>query len=593
LPQPSSWAKVSIATADISIHWLIIIFVGTDKLYITHSEWASDEAFSASSGAGISRAKASGVDTSFKRLPYNYCSLSFQPFSHPVCTSEGTIFDIVSIVPWIKKHGTNPVDGQPLKSSELIKLNFAKNDDGEYIDPVTYKVFTNNTHIVALRNSGNAFAWDTIERLNIKAKNWRDLVTDEDFTRKDIITLQDPQNLESRNLSSFKFVKDGESKVTPDQEAQSKDNGNTAALGSSAKVLKAKEAVARARAEREQGADPNRLHSVASSKSLSISKNGNTNATVPAHLKNTSAYNAAQYTTGKAAASFTSTGVTPYTSDERALLTDEEYMLKPKRVKIKGYARMQTNHGDINIELYPENAPKAVWNFIKLAKSGYYRDLVFHRNIRNFMIQGGDPTGTGRGGQSIWGKNFADEFDGPLTHGSRGMLSMANKGKNTNSSQFFIIYRPAKHLDNKHTIFGKVVGGMDTLNLLENVKGDTKDRPIEDIQLKDVIVFVDPFEEFMKERAAKESDEKTKEDIRKAGGTEDDKTTWTGKRIRGDGTIVEGAVSVGKYLRTAQAEPATKTESSGEAADQWTAEEMEQPVRKKAKSGGFGNFDNW
>ncbi len=153
------------------------------------------------------------------------------------------------------------------------------------------------------------------------------------------------------------------------------------------------------------------------------------------------AHNAASYTTGKAAASFTSTGLTPETSGERALLSDEEWMLKPRRVKNKGYARIETNLGNLNIELQTETAPKAVWNFVKLAQKGYYRGVAFHRNIKNFMIQGGDPTGTGKGGTSIWGKNFADEFEGPLTHDARGIMSMANKGKNTNSSQFFIIYR--------------------------------------------------------------------------------------------------------------------------------------------------------
>jgi peptidyl-prolyl cis-trans isomerase-like protein 2 len=110
-------------------------------------------------------------------------------------------------------------------------------------------------------------------------------------------------------------------------------------------------------------------------------------------------------------------------------------MLKRGRIKAKGYARLDTTAGHLNVELYPEYAPKAVWNFIQLAKKGYYKDVTFHRNIKGFMLQGGDPTGTGRGGESIWGKYFADEFEGPLKHDGRGTLSMANKGKNTNSSQ--------------------------------------------------------------------------------------------------------------------------------------------------------------
>lgn len=327
------------------------------------------------------------------------------------------------------------MDGTPLKTSDLIKLNIAKNEAGEYIDPVTYKVLTDNTHIVALRNTGNVFAFDTVERLNIKGKLWRDLVTDEEFGRKDIITLQDPQNVESRNLSSFSYLKDGQSGLVEEQMAEREDpasNVNTNALGSSAKIIKAKEAVAKARAERAQQAG-----SAADSKG--VVKPGSTKPQVQKAASSQPAkqvpFNAAKYTTGLAAASFTSTGMTPHTSGELALLSDEEYMLKRGRVKGKGYARISTTSGDLNLELHTEYAPKAVWNFLQLAKKGYYNDVAFHRNIKGFMIQGGDPTGTGRGGESIWGKYFNDEFEGPLKHDSRGTLSMANKGKNTNSSQ--------------------------------------------------------------------------------------------------------------------------------------------------------------
>ncbi|KAI4277749.1 MAG: hypothetical protein LQ337_001560, partial [Flavoplaca oasis] len=213
---------------------------GTDKLYITHSEWASEDAFSASVGSGTSKANASNAP--FKRLPFNFCAISLQPFNHPVCSPEGTIFDITNILPWLKKHGTNPVTGAPLKSTDLIKLSFTKNEDGEMVDPVTYKVFTNNTHIVALKNTSNVFAYDTIERLNIKAKNWRDLVSEEDFSRKDIITIQDPQNVESRNLSTFKYLQDGASTLTPEQQRERNDpsrNVNTTALGNGATLFKA------------------------------------------------------------------------------------------------------------------------------------------------------------------------------------------------------------------------------------------------------------------------------------------------------------------------------------------------------------------
>ncbi|MCJ1379944.1 Peptidyl-prolyl cis-trans isomerase cyp8 [Xylographa soralifera] len=569
---------------------------GTDKLYITHSEWASEDAYSASAGSGISKSKVAGA--SFKRLPFNFCAVSLQPFTHPVCTADGTIFDLTNILPWLKKHGTNPVTGLPLKSSELIKLHFAKNDEGEMVDPVTFKVFTDNTYIVALGNTGNVFAYDTVERLNIKAKMWRDLVSDEEFSRKDVITLQDPQNIEARDLSSFEYIKDGLSTLTEEQEMERRDptrNLNKDALGSAARVLRAKEAVAAARSQR-GASNPNHNPALLSAKTLSSGAKKGTSPSQSLQPPKTIPYNAAKHTTGKAAASFTSTGLTPHTSSERALLTDEEYMLKPRRVKIKGYARITTSLGELNVELAPEFAPRAVWNFVQLSKKGYYNGVVFHRNIRNFMIQGGDPTGTGKGGQSIWGKNFQDEFEGPATHDARGVVSMANKGKNTNSSQFFITYRPAKHLDRKHTIFGKVVGGLDTLTRLENVEVSESDkRPLEAVEIKDITVFVDPFEEFQKKKREKDEAEKEQEEIMKNGGTEDDKTTWTGKRIRGNGKVdvVGEQEGVGRYLR-ATASTVGSGEIEDEIVGEWEQEIADEPAKKKVKAGGgFGSFDNW
>ncbi|KAF3769981.1 hypothetical protein M406DRAFT_248846 [Cryphonectria parasitica EP155] len=573
---------------------------GTDKLYITHSEWSSSDAFSASVGAGAGSRAQRGAGANFRRLPFNFCAASLQPFKNPVCTPDGTIFDVEVISAWLDKHDTNPVNGNPLDGKDLIKLNFARNADaeadpnagptdgkGDLIDPVTFKVFTDNTHIVAIRHGtyANVFAWETIQQMNIKQKNWHDLVDDKEFGRKDIITLQDPQNAASRNLSEFQYLKDGgDVLLTPEQVEERKSGSvNVDALGRIGdKVLRAKEAVEKARREREATGDVNR-----SSKALQ--KSSITNGfRKPAIQEKKLAHNAATYTTGRAAASFTSTGLTPETSGERATLTQDEWMLKPKRVKMKGYARVETSLGDVTIELQTETAPKAVWNFVKLSQKGYYRGTIFHRNIKNFMIQGGDPTGSGKGGQSIWGKNFQDEFDGPLTHSTRGIVSMANKGKNTNSSQFFITYKPAKHLDRKHTIFGKVVDGLDVLDALEMAPVDEGNRPLEDIVIKDIVIFLDPFEEFLKEKDQQEKAEAQKAEIQRQGGTDDDKTTWTGKRIRGDGTIEQSGSGVGKYLKTAMS-----SESGAAAVDDEQLVEDWEPSRKKVKTGGFGNFDNW
>ncbi|OAP62742.1 hypothetical protein AYL99_01969 [Fonsecaea erecta] len=565
---------------------------------ITHSEWASSDAYSASAGAGV-RADTSH-HAAFKRLPFNFCALSLQPFTTPVCTAEGIIFDHENILRWLLKHDTNPTDGKPLKQQDLIKLHFAKNDAGEYVDPVTFKVFTDNTHIVAIRHGdeANVFAYDTVERLNIKPKMWRDLVSDEEFSRKDIITLQDPQNVESRNLTSFKYLKDGEDTGIPKEEASI----NTASLGSAAdlKIMKAKEAVAKARAERANAVSQNGKSSSTSMSANSVKKTSSVSQSskpVP--------YNATRHTTGQAAASFTSTGLTPHTSNALATMTDEEYILKPRRVKHKGYVRLSTTLGPLTLELNPEYAPKAVWNFIKLARKGYYNGVIFHRNIRNFMIQSGDPTGTGRGGTSIWGKNFNDELEGPLKHDRRGVLSMANKGKNTNSSQFFITYRPASHLDHKHTIFGRVAeddedGGatsLETLKRLENAPVDSTDRPKDEIRIVEATVLIDPFEEFWKQKNQAERTEKEKSERKAAAADEgsldvdEDRTTWTGKRLRNDGTVESGGgtAQVGKYLK------ASRPHEDEDEIVEFVDDEPAEPVRKKAKGGGggFGNFDSW
>lgn len=142
-------------------------------------------------------------------------------------------------------------------------------------------------------------------------------------------------------------------------------------------------------------------------------------------------------------------------------------------------ATLETTQGNIVVELYPDKAPKAVENFITHSKSGYYNGTTFHRIIPNFMIQGGDPLGNGTGGESIWKKPFDDEFSADLTFNAPGYLAMANRGPATNGSQFFITTAPTTWLNRKHTIFGKVVGGMDVVRKLEKVPTGAQNKPLE------------------------------------------------------------------------------------------------------------------
>jgi len=141
---------------------------------------------------------------------------------------------------------------------------------------------------------------------------------------------------------------------------------------------------------------------------------------------------------------------------------------------------LETSQGNIEIKLMPDIAPKTCENFVKLVEKGYYNGLIFHRCIKDFMIQGGDPTGTGRGGSSIWGKPFADEFNVKVKFDSPGILAMANSGPNTNGSQFFITTTETPHLNMRHTIFGKVISGYDVVQKIENARTGPGDKPVSD-----------------------------------------------------------------------------------------------------------------
>ena len=147
---------------------------------------------------------------------------------------------------------------------------------------------------------------------------------------------------------------------------------------------------------------------------------------------------------------------------------------------------LETSKGAIELELYPKVAPKAVENFVTHVKEGYYNHVAFHRVIRGFMIQSGDPTETGRGGESIWKKPFGDEFKQGYTFDESGVLAMANRGPNTNGSQFFITTAPARWLNGHYTIFGHVVKGMGTVRKIERVATTGRaggNRPLERVEI--------------------------------------------------------------------------------------------------------------
>lgn len=160
---------------------------------------------------------------------------------------------------------------------------------------------------------------------------------------------------------------------------------------------------------------------------------------------------------------------------------------KMSDTKGKEVVVIETNMGTIEVAMYRSEAPKTVDNFEGLAKQGYYNGIIFHRVIENFMIQGGDPTGTGMGGKSIYGDKFADEISPKLKFDREGLLAMANAGPNTNGSQFFITLVPTPWLNGHHTIFGEVVSGMDVVKAIGKVETSKPgDKPVKDVVMKSV-----------------------------------------------------------------------------------------------------------
>ncbi|ORY78083.1 cyclophilin-like domain-containing protein [Leucosporidium creatinivorum] len=556
---------------------------GSDKLYITHSEHTGEFGQHGASSVGAQRRQHN-----FAKLPFDCCALTLKPFETPVCTTEGHVYDLLSIIPFIRQHGTDPITGKKLAAGELIKLNFFKNADGLYHDPVTFKLFNEHTHIVAIKSSGNVFARESVDRLNVKPSHWFDLVTDEPFTRKDIITLQDPLNVEGRDLNKADYVKRS-LKIDPEEARVGLQSGE-ARMGVS-RVLKTV-------AETKKDEKTPVINKPVQKKAESIVKVSQDSA-IP--------YNTSLVTSGRTGASFTSTSQPIYTKTENALWDEEDLMFEAIQAKgEKGYARLVTNYGNLNLELYCDRAPRTCYNFLQLARDNKYADTIFHRLIPGFMLQGGDPTGSGRGGQSTWGKPFEDEYNlrNAQKHTDRGTLSMANSGPNTNGSQFFLTFRSTPHLDGKvsqHTVFGRLVGGDDVLSKIERVPIDpATDRPLKPVQLKDVAVFADPYDTYKKrleKRLTREAEERANAGLKKLKKEERDKdrTTWFGTDLaKGSPSAIEAqaakAGGVGKYLAGAGAGAGAvkRKEPEGDLAGAVMG-----GAEKKKKKGGFGDFSGW
>lgn len=306
--------------------------------------------------------------------------------------------------------------------------------------------------------------------------------------------IQDPSNeewLKSHNVDNYYYVKArlGTGKLAASGTDASVKSAEVATGGSGGGVMRTNDSTRRILAEVEAA---NAKRAAAAAAAAATAETGSASITVAGGVEGSDTHVTAGgvKTSGQFAASFTSTSLRPETHNVAAAVTDAERKVArwaaARALGKKAYVQLVTNLGTLNLELAVDCAPATCDNFLQLARSGYYRGTKFHRLIRNFMIQGGDPTATGAGGASCWGKPFADEFHPKCTHSERGVLSMANSGPNSNGSQFFILFKSAPHLDKKHSVFGKVVGGLSVLRDMELTPTGAQDRPARDILVEDV-----------------------------------------------------------------------------------------------------------
>ncbi|KDN37460.1 hypothetical protein K437DRAFT_240666 [Tilletiaria anomala UBC 951] len=600
----------------------------TNALYVRASEHSGALGRHGASSGSAAKSAGGDPEAGFKPLTYDNCAISLQPWKHPVCCKDdGTIFDLMNVIPYIKKYGTNPATGHPLNASQLLTLHFHKNEEGKYSDPISYKGFNEHTHIVAIATTGNVYAYETVQQLNIKGKNWHDLLDESTaFKREDIITLQDPYNMEGKDIRQFNHIKEGKVLTAADRGEVDKEELKLSATGSTQSLLK----MVRASQGKGEGSQT-KVPGGATAKATTIpmpaaekSLEGQAQQQKQQQHANGKSYLQQLTSTGMMAASFTSSAITPRTVNERTTLSEEEYMfehisngtgvgaLDSKGKKTKGYVRLTTNFGPLNLQLHVDKAPKTCYNFLTHCKNGYYDNTIFHRNIPGFMIQGGDPTGTGRGGESIWGKPFRDEVDipGAYKHASRGVLSMANKGAGTNGSQFFLTYRKTPHLDGKHTVFGCLIEGENdtTLDALEQVPTEpATNRPLRSIRILDAAVFEDPFEKFKEKLVNKLKRENMTDEERRAREErkrkrEDDRTTWLGtnldERTKNDIVSLSFAVGgVGKYVggSTQGATTSAAKQSTAPLQSTGLSSQLPEPAEMKRKTagGGFGDFSTW
>jgi peptidyl-prolyl cis-trans isomerase-like protein 2 len=521
-----------------------------------------------------------------------------------VCNSSGIVFENAALTQFLLTHKQDPVTGEPMTTRDIITLHMDQDDStGEWQCPVLTKPFADHSKIVAIRDrstqSAYVYSWEAYKELNVKAKNYTDLTTGKPYSPKtDVLIINDnPENEEfhrQRDISTFWHIRNARN-----LEQQSTSQAGSSANSNVRHSVTATRIMEQFKKEQEE-----------KKKQAKRSNSTTTDASSKKKLKIfADDVTGVQYTSGKTSGSFTSTSMdVAYEHDARE--ANEEEILNSqfktmKGLKKKGYVRLKTNLGDLVLELHCDIVMRTCTNFLGLCEAQKYNGTKFHRLIPNFMIQGGKSTSPSSGKKeeesSLWGGAFRDEFDDRLKHSGGGILSMANAGANTNKQQFFLTFKSCAHLDRKHSIFGKVVDGMDVLKQMEQQPADEKDRPLEPIILISTEVLVNPAkeaEELERQRIEERGIVRQQEQERKKATALGRASTTTAASITNSVKTIKSTTSnmVGKYLPK-HVQPTPPSSNKDEQQQQQdTKEEIPlvvpkvKPPQAKTK---FGDFSGW
>jgi peptidyl-prolyl cis-trans isomerase-like 2 len=417
-----------------------------DRLFVTQTEHQTEWG-----------GKKAPAQAPLPRLAFGFCPLSLQPYTDPVCTPEGSVFDVLSVVPFVKRFGKNPVTGSPLRLDQLFKLTMMKDQDDNYICPISKKVLTDSTKVVAIRASGMVYAASTVEELNKKPKFFCDLMTGQKFSPAEIIVIQDPMDVKSRMMENFDYVRNNLQVNDDDSEAEEDNQPNVDHTALGKRILSMAEEKSKVYAMEQAAkaaAVPKRVF-VPLDQEISVED-------FIAERRELKDWRHEKEGTGRLASSVTSSYMKLSTSEEKRPMTELEMLqhiwMEVKKNHGKGYAQIITNIGEMNVLLFTDQAARTCFSFMDLAYKSKFKGLKFRSLIPGTLLSVGS--------NAITDKTMFETLDKSekLLHKRPGLLTVNTMGS---LSTFGFTLSESEVLDRTNTIFGEIKHNFNLIDLVD------------------------------------------------------------------------------------------------------------------------------